>query len=53
MQQVYPSELELAKESQVKTSGSVLEIDLSIKIKNWDKNIWQLLTNSFRYRSYQ
>ena len=36
MQQIYPSELELTKENQGTSSGSVLEIELSIKNKKFE-----------------
>ena len=40
MQQIYPSELELTKENQGTSSGSVLEIELSIKNKKFETKIY-------------
>ena len=40
MQQIYPSELELTKENQRTSSGSVLEIELSIKNKKFETKIY-------------
>ena len=50
MQQIYPSELELTKENQGTSSGSVLEIDLSIKNKKCETKIYDK-TDEFSFNN--